>query len=102
MGQSVRIRPSDPKDAAFEEISTTKNVSRDGVYFVTERENYYLSMRLFVTVPYHSPINPLNHEYLGQVARLDELGKGQRGVAVQLLSSADNKTSASNGGARWR
>jgi hypothetical protein len=91
MGQSVRLRPSDPKDVPFEEVSTTKNVSRDGVYFVTPRADYYLGMRLFVTLPYHSPINPLNHEYLGQVARVDELGNAQRGVAVRLLSSADNK-----------
>lgn len=97
MGQSLRVRPSDPKDAAFEETGTTKNVSRDGVYFVTERESYYLGMRLFVTLPYHSPINPLNHEYLGQVARVDDLGNGQHGVAVRLLSSADRNSIASNG-----
>jgi hypothetical protein len=91
MGQSLRVRPSDPKDAPFEEIGTTKNVSRDGIYFVTQQESYYVDMRLFVMLPYHSPVNPLNHEYLGQVARVDELGKGQRGVAVRLLSSADTK-----------
>jgi hypothetical protein len=100
MGQALRVRPSDPKDVSFEEIGTTKNVSRDGVYFLTQRESYYLGMRLFVTLPYHSPINPLNHEYLGQVARVDELGNGQHGVAVRLLSSADSKTIATLGGAR--
>jgi PilZ domain len=98
MGQSLRVRPSDPKDPGFEEIGTTKNVSRDGVYFITQRANYYEGMRLFVTLPYHSPINPLNHEYIGQVARLDELGNGQHGVAVRLLSSADNKTMGGNAG----
>jgi hypothetical protein len=89
MGQSVRVRPSDPKDVPFDEIATTKNVSRDGVYFLTKRESYYVGMRLFVTLPYHSPVNPLNHEYIGQVARVDDLADGQRGVAVRLLSSAD-------------
>src|SRR5260370_8395780 len=89
MGQSLRLRPSDPKDVPFDEIGTTKNVSRDGVYFLTKRESYYLGMRLFVTLPYHSPINPLNHEYIGQVARVDGLGDGQHGVAVQLLSAGD-------------
>ena len=97
MGQSLRVRPSDPKDPPFEETSTTKNVSRDGVYFVTQRGTYYLGMRLFVTLPYHSPINPLNHEYLGQVARVDDLGNGQHGVAVRLLSSADRNPIADNG-----
>ncbi len=97
MGQALRVRPSDPKDVPFEEIGTTKNVSRDGVYFATQRENYYLGMRLFVTLPYHSPINPLNHDYLGQVARVDDLGNGQHGVAVRLLSSADRNAIANNG-----
>jgi hypothetical protein len=95
MGQSLRIRPSDPKDAPFEETSTTKNVSRDGVYFLTQRDSYYMGMRVFVTLPYHSPVNPLNHEYLAQVARVDELENGQRGVAVRLLSSADGETKVS-------
>ena len=98
MGQSVRVRPSDPKDVPFDEIATTKNVSRDGVYFLTKRESYYLGMRLFVTLPYHSPVNPLNHEYIGQVARVDDLGDGQRGVAVRLLSSADRDPLAGSGG----
>jgi hypothetical protein len=97
MGQALRVRPSDPKDTPFEEIGMTKNVSRDGVYFSTQRENYYLGMRLFVTLPYHSPINPLNHDYLGQVARIDELENGHRGVAVKLLSSADRNVIASHG-----
>jgi hypothetical protein len=98
MRQSVRVRPSDPKDVPFDEIGTTKNVSRDGVYFLTKRESYYLGMRLFVTLPYHSPpIDPLNHEYIGQVARVDDLGDGQRGVAVRLLSSADRDPLAGNG-----
>jgi hypothetical protein len=97
MGQSLRVRPSDPKDVPIDEIGTTKNVSRDGVYFVTQRESYYLGMRLFVTLPYHSPVNPLNHEYIGQVARVDDLGEGQHGVAVQLLSSADRNPTGGSG-----
>ena len=97
MGQSLRVRPSDPKDDPFDEIGTTKNVSRDGVYFATQRKNYYLGMRLFVTLPYHSPINTLNHEYIGQVARVDDLGDGQYGVAVRLLSSADRDPIAGSG-----
>lgn len=91
MAQAMRVCPSDPKDAPFEELGTTKNVSRDGIYFVTQRKSYYEGMRVFVTMPYHSPVNPLNYEYLGQVSRVDELGNGQTGVAVSLLSSSDKK-----------
>jgi PilZ domain len=91
MKQGLRVRPSSPTDAAFEEIGITTNVSQDGVYFLTQRSNYYEGMRLFVTVPYHSPSSPQNYDYLGQIARIDDVGNGQRGIAVRLLSAA-NKT----------
>jgi len=91
MAQALRVRPTEPKDAPFEELGTTRNVSRDGVYFVTPRKDYYEGMRVFVTLPYHSPLNPLNHEHLGQVSRVDRLENGQMGVAIQLLSSIDKK-----------
>lgn len=67
-------------------------MSQDGLYFVTERAVYYEGMRLFVTVPYHSPYSQQNYEYLGQVARIDELGNRGRGIAIRFLSSAKSKT----------
>jgi len=67
-------------------------MSQDGVYFVSERTVYYEGMRLFVTVPYHSPHSQQNYEYLGQVARIEELENRLRGIAVKFLSSAKSKT----------
>jgi hypothetical protein len=92
MAQPMRVCPSDPTDAPFEEIGTTKNVSRDGIYFATKRKDYREGMRVFVTMPYHSPINPLNCEYLGQVSRVDEVGNGQKGIAIRLLMSTGHKS----------
>jgi PilZ domain len=92
MNQTLRVRPAEPKDGKFEEIGATKDVSQDGVYFVTERDVYRKGMRLVVTVPYHSPTSRQNYEYVGQVARVDELGNSQRGVAVRFLSSAAKKS----------
>jgi PilZ domain len=89
--QSLRIRPTDPKDGTFEELGTTRNVSQDGIYFASKREVYREGMRLFVTVPYHSPLSPQNYEYLGQIARIDELGNGERGIAIKFLSSANRR-----------
>lgn len=86
IGQPLRIRPSDPKDAYFEDSNTTKNVSRDGIYFVTRIPTYYEGMRLFVIVPHHAPKEPQDKEYLGQVVRVDPLPEGQRGIAVQFLT----------------
>jgi hypothetical protein len=88
MKQGLRVRPSNPKDAQFEEISTTKDVSQDGAYFVTELDSYYEGMRLFVTLPYYAANSPQNYHYLAQVARIDDLENSQKGIAVRLLSAA--------------
>ncbi len=87
IGQSFLLRPTDPHIESFEEMGTTKNVSREGFYFLSQRQTYKEGMRLFVTLPFHSPADPGDHEYLGQVIRVELLGDGQRGVAIQLLSS---------------
>jgi len=87
IGLPVLLRPAVPRGEFFEEIGTTKNVSREGFYFLTSREYYNDGMRLFVTLPYHSPPDLRDREYVGQVVRVELLDDGQRGVAVQLLSS---------------
>jgi hypothetical protein len=45
-------------------------------------------MRLFVTLPFHSPSDPLDQGYIGQVTRIEDLPAGNCGIAVQLLSAA--------------
>ena len=94
MKQGLRVRPASSKDGDFEEIGTTTNVSQDGVYFVTKLDDYQKGMKLSVTVPYHSPFSPQNYEYHGQVARIDELGNSQRGIAVRFLASPKKSSSA--------
>ena len=87
IGQPLKVRPSDPRDAHFEEISTSKNASRDGVYFLSKNKAFYEGMRLFITLPFHRPTDPLDQEYIGQVARIENLPDGNRGIAVQLITS---------------
>ena len=87
LGQPVRLIPSLPRGEFFEEIGTTSNISREGFYFLTKREHYQEGMRLLVTLPFHSPRDRRDREYLAQVVRVELLDNGQRGVAVQLLSS---------------
>ncbi len=87
IGQLLKVCPSDPKDERFEDVSKTKNASREGIYFITRRESYYPGMRLLVTLPYYSPTDPRNCEYIAQAVRVEQLGNGRWGVAVQLLSS---------------
>jgi hypothetical protein len=102
IGQPFKIRPSDPKDEHFEETNTTKNASREGIYFLTRRESYYEGMRLFVTLPHHFPNDPLSQEYIGQVTRIERLQNGQWGVALQLLSSVGLKPAIVHTRARWK
>jgi len=92
MKQALRVRPLDRKDGSFEEFGTTANVSQGGVYFVTQRDVYYLGMRLSVTVPY-SETGAQNYEYHGKVTRVEQLGNSQRGVAVRFVSSSAMKSS---------
>jgi hypothetical protein len=85
IGQPLMIRASDPRDAQIVETNMTRNVSRDGIYFISEIASYYEGMRLYVNVPHHSPRGLQDREYLGQVARIEKLADGKWGVAVQFL-----------------
>jgi len=84
IGQPMKIRVLDPKDP-FEETNITKNVSREGIYFISGISAYAEGMRLYVTVPHHAPRDPQDREYLAQVVRVERLAEGQNGVAVQFL-----------------
>jgi len=57
IGLPVRFNPAGSDHEFFEEIATTSNISREGLYFLTNREQYQEGMRLSVTLPYHSPRN---------------------------------------------
>jgi len=41
-------------------------------------------MRVFVTLTFSSPHDPMNREYAAEVARAEELLNGEFGVAVYL------------------
>ncbi len=86
MGQPLKVVPTDPSGEIREDRGTTRNVSRDGFYFLTKKKGYKEGMRLFVTLPFHAPGDLRNHEYLGQITRVDAQESGEWGVAVQLLS----------------
>ena len=85
MARTLRVRPSEPRDEHFEDFTTSTNASKEGIYFTTQRSDYYPGMRAFVTCPYDAPHDPMNREYVAQVMRVDKLPNGKFGVAVQLL-----------------
>jgi len=90
----VRLRPPSPRGELFDEITSTTNVSREGFYFLTQRDHYQEGMRLVVTLPYHCPSDRGDREYLAQVVHIELLDDGQRGVAIQLLSMSGLSTTA--------
>ena len=86
IAQPVKLIPSLTRGEFFEEIAITTNVSREGFYFLTNRDHYQAGMRLLVTLPYHCLRDRSDLLYVAQVIRVEVLEGGQRGVAVQLLS----------------
>lgn len=83
--QTVRIRPSDAQRHDFDEVLPTLNTSRNSVYFASKNAHYVEGMRVFVTYPYSDGPGSLNQESLGRVVRVDDLGNGRRGIAVEIL-----------------
>jgi hypothetical protein len=83
--QLMRIRPSDPQRAHFDDMRGTISVSRTGVYFQTSEPGYEIGMRLFLIMPYSNDPGSTNREYLAEVVRKDPLPNGLTGIGVKLL-----------------
>ena len=87
VARKLRIRPSDPDIEHFDELLASTNVSKEGIYFVTQLPNYSEGMRLFVTYPFTFENDPMKTEFLAEVVRIQELGGGKFGVAIHLMMS---------------
>jgi PilZ domain len=87
MSRPLRVRPSEPRDEHFEDLITSINVSKEGIYFHSRRAGYYKGMRVFVTFPFSSAHDPMNCEYVAEVVRVEELPNKRFGVAVDLKMS---------------
>jgi hypothetical protein len=97
IARTLRVRPSEPKDDHFEDLPTSVNASKQGIYFQTRRDAYYAGMRVFVTFPYNSAHDPMNCEYVAQVVRVEKLPNGRFGVAVDLLMTVNYGAGSSKG-----
>ena len=82
LSEPVRVRPCDTLYP--EEICTTANVSRSGLYFVTSASYYYVGMNVVVTLNF-GPDDPIHREQIGDVVRIDELDEDKWGVAIRIL-----------------
>jgi hypothetical protein len=84
----IRVRPFDSKYP--EEICTTLNMSRHGLYFVTSAEHYlehyFRNMKVHVMRNFQ-PNDPANQEEIGDVVRIEERKDGKWGVAIRITTA---------------
>jgi hypothetical protein len=83
--QLMRLRPSDPEKAQFEDLRGSLSVSRNGIFFQTSEAGYEVGMRLFVTMPYAQTTSSMSREFLAEVVRRDHLPNGLIGVGFKIL-----------------
>ena len=82
ISEPILICPCDPEYS--EEVCTTLNMSRNGIYFATTTGHYFPGMNVIVTLNFH-PDNPMQQEYIGDVVRLERLEDSKWGVAIRIL-----------------
>jgi len=82
LSEPVLVRPC---DSLFpEEICTTANVSRSGLYFITSTQHYFVGMNVVIALNF-GPDDPIHREQIGDVVRIDELDEDRWGVAIRIL-----------------
>ena len=82
LSEPVLVRPCDSQYP--EEICTSLNVSRSGLYLVTPTEHYFVGMNVIVMLNF-GPDDPRHREQIGDVVRVDRLDDGKSGVAIRIL-----------------
>ncbi|HTW24032.1 MAG TPA: response regulator [Candidatus Baltobacteraceae bacterium] len=98
----LRIQPTNSPEG-LEEICTTIDVSRDGLFFIASRPGYAEGQMLDVTFPYSPGPNALNQSQPAEIVRVGPQ-EGKFAIAVQFMkakvdSGGDGKRGyASSGG----
>ena len=80
----VRVRGINVTDAVVDEISTTIDVSRAGILFLSTSPNYARGMEVAVIFPYSSAPAALHAEQQGRIVRAFGTSDGRYAVAVAL------------------
>jgi hypothetical protein len=91
IARPVYLEAVDPNGERLEEVRTTRDLSRWGFYFLTEKDIYRPGMRLHAIPAFGC----LNLEYVGEVVRVECKSTTEFGVAVRLLR-VHNPLAASN------
>jgi len=82
----VLVRKVQPTEGPVEDISTTLDVSRSGILFVTRQTKYVRGMEVKVTFPYSKSPVAVQAEQEGRVVRVSSMADGRCSVAISLGS----------------
>jgi CheY-like chemotaxis protein len=80
----VRVRGVHITNGGPDEISTTVDVSRLGLLFVSSLDCYSRGMDVMVTFPYSKAVNAIQAEQHGRVVRVHKGSDGRNRVAIAL------------------
>jgi hypothetical protein len=82
LSEPIRVRPCDSEFP--EEICTSVNVSRNGLYLVTSADHYFVGMNIIVSLNF-GPDDLMHRDQIGDVVRVDRLENRKWGVAIRIL-----------------
>jgi CheY-like chemotaxis protein len=80
----IRVRSIDLTGNSLDEITTTLNVSRQGILIASTSPVYNRGMDVMVTFPHSKAPNSIQSEQPGRVVHVAELASGSRSVAITL------------------
>ena len=80
----IRVRSVDVTENGPDEISTTLDVSRNGVLFASSLDAFDAGMEVAVTFPYTKTPHLPQAEQSGRIVRVTQLADGRRSIAIAL------------------
>jgi CheY-like chemotaxis protein len=84
----VRVRSLNITEEGPSEVTTTIDVSRGGIFFVSELTNYEKHMEVAVVFPFSGIPGDVHSEQMGHIVRVVEYEDGRRGIAVSFEKPA--------------
>src|SRR5258708_40043916 len=87
----VRVRSADFLDDQVDEIRATINLSRGGLYFISQRSSYHCGMKVLLTIPFRDFVADAGPEERGEGVRVEHFKDGRAGAAVRLLKSTESR-----------
>lgn len=76
--------PFEPRFRHLREVAKVRNFTRDGLYFTTRQEHYFVGMKLLVMFPFCRQA-PALRDFLGKVVRIENLADGSLGIALRFI-----------------